>query len=79
MPEIDGNPNIAEAGRATRFVASTSRLKGRKKPSALEKYLEEREERKEKLRLYVKEHMLQIILQEDKQLNRFFKLLIGRH
>ena len=63
MTEIDGNPNIAEAGRATRFVASTRRLKGRKKPSALEKYFEEREERKEKLRLYVKEHILQIILQ----------------
>lgn len=79
MTEIDGNPNIAEAGRATRFVGSTRRLKGRKKPSAQEKFFEEREERKEKLRLYVKEHMLQIILQEDKQLNRFFKLLIGRH
>lgn len=80
MTEIDGNPNIAEAGRATtRFVASTRHLKGRKKPSAYEKVLEERKERVEKWRLYVKEHMLQIILQEDKHLNRFFKLLIGRH
>lgn len=74
MPEIDGNPNIAEAGRATRFVASTRRLKGREKPSAQEKVFEEREE---KLRLFVKEHMLEIILQDDKQLNRFFKFLIG--
>lgn len=63
MPGIDGNPNIAEAGRATRFLKSTKRLKGRKKPSALEKYLEEIEERTEKLRHYAKEHMLQIICQ----------------
>lgn len=63
MTEIDGNPNIAEAGRATRFVASTRRLKGRKKPSAYEKVLEERKARVEKWRLYVKEHILQIILQ----------------
>lgn len=46
MTEIDGNPNIAEAGRATRFVASTRRLKGRKKPSAQEKVFEERKRRK---------------------------------
>lgn len=63
MPGIDGNPNIAEAGRATRFLKSTKRPKGRKKPSALEKYLEEIEERKEKLRHYAMEHMLQIICQ----------------
>ena len=63
MPGIDGNPNIAEAGRATRFLKSTKRLKGRKKPSALEKYFEEIEERTEKLRRYAKEHILQIICQ----------------
>lgn len=62
MPGIDGNPNIAEAGRATRFLKSTERPKGRKKPTALEKY-EEIKERNDKLRLYVKEHVLQIIQQ----------------
>lgn len=63
MPGIDGNPNIAEAGRATRFLKSTERPKGRKKPSVLEKFYEEIKERNEKLRLYAKEHALQIILQ----------------
>ena len=63
MPGIDGNPNIAEAGRATRFLKSTKRPKGRKKPSALEKYFEEIEERKEKLEALVKEHILEIICQ----------------
>lgn len=61
MPGIDGNPNIAEAGRATRFIKSTKRLKGRKKPSVLEKDFEERKERTEKWSLYVKEHILPII------------------
>ena len=68
MPGIDGNPNIAEAGRATRFIKSTNsnfiksmkRLEERKKLSVLEKVLEERIE---KLRLCEKERILQIIFQ----------------